>query len=236
MRDSWWFKCSCRILNVVKCLSVMEGPPLAPGDSNVLPRTIYGVGVMTGTSVDGIDVAVVEFARGAWLGSSMRVVAYEEHPYPVALRARVREAMETGSSSLVCQLNVEVGRAIGRSVRATLDGVARGYAVSYVASHGQTLHHVPALDAARRWDTRSTLQVGDASVILHEAGVPVVVHDFRTADMAVGGQVRVLLACQILRSRSRLCRGRHSCRSLIAGLLAAPRRRWRWSMWAASQT
>lgn len=151
-----------------------------------LPRAVVGVGIMAGTSVDAIDVAVVRFEAGPFAAAGMRVVRYCEQPYPPVLRQRVRAAMEAGSTALVCQLNVEVARAFAQAVNATLEGCEER--VDYVASHGQTLYHIPAPMAERDWHTASTLQVGDASVLLRHTRAPVVVSHFREADMAAGGQ------------------------------------------------
>lgn len=151
---------------------------------------IYGVGCMTGTSVDGIDVCIVKFAGGLLENHALSVVYFEEREYPEKLRRRVREAMETGSTSLVCQLNFEVALAIGDAINATVSnwGNLGGNEVSFVASHGQTIYHIPQKNANRGWDTLSTLQVGDGNVIQQKTGIPLCVTDFRPADMACGGQ------------------------------------------------
>jgi anhydro-N-acetylmuramic acid kinase len=143
-----------------------------------LRDSIVGVGVMSGTSVDGIDVAVVRFPSGNV--GSCKVLRFAELPFPPALAARVKEAMERGSSEQLCVLDAELGRLFGDAVASVL--AEQNESPLFVASHGQTLWHAPA--------ARATLQLGDASSILQRApsSVQFVVSNFRPADVAAGGQ------------------------------------------------
>ncbi len=142
-----------------------------------LRDVVIGVGVMSGTSVDGIDVAVVCFPQGEV--RSCAVLRYEEHPFPAGLALRVKQAMEGGSSELLCALNVELSEAFAVAIAATVRDDLRPL---FIACHGQTIWHSPS--------THSTLQLGDAAVLLARAprSVRFVVNNFRAADMAVGGQ------------------------------------------------
>lgn len=150
-------------------------------------RDVLIIGIMTGTSVDGIDVALVRFKRGPFVPEGMTVERYAEQPYPEELRARVLAAMQHGSSESVCQLHVEVARALVDAVKVTVKPEQLSL-VSAIAAHGQTIFHIPGQNTTRGWRVPSTLQVCDASVLMTGTGVPIVVNDFRRADMAVGGQ------------------------------------------------
>jgi len=138
---------------------------------------------MAGTSADGVDACLAAFrGRGARL--SWHVVAHHFTPYPAALRRRVLSAAgPTGTVEEACRLNMDLGRLLGRAaVAVARSGSVPLERVALVASHGQTLRHLPPV--ARRGG--ATLQLGEAAVIAESTGLPVVA-DFRTADVAAGG-------------------------------------------------
>lgn len=131
--------------------------------------------MLSGTSLDGIDVAVCEVrARGE--GVRVDCERFATVPFDEALRARIAAAYPPAPVGAleVSALHAAVGAAFGAAVRA----VAGGTALDAVASHGLTLAHD---DAARE-----TLQIGDAFRIREQAGATVV-YDFRSADTAAGG-------------------------------------------------
>ena len=136
------------------------------------------VGLMSGTSLDGISAAVVRFAerdgrvQHELLGVSQRAYAESQ-------RQRLAEAMQGATPRAICRLHADLGEWLAEAAVAAIaeSGVARGD-VWAVASHGQTLWHEPG---------HSTWQIGDPSVIAERTGLDVVA-DFRTRDMAVGGQ------------------------------------------------
>lgn len=144
------------------------------------------MGLMSGTSADGVD-AVLARIEGRFPGLRVRLLFHHFRPYPSDLRERVFRAScpEGGITAEVAQLNFEIGRFFGEVARETMERA--GIRPDLIASHGQTLCHVPRPDPDRGWRTPSTLQVGEGSVIAEITGVPVV-SDFRTADMAAGGQ------------------------------------------------
>ena len=149
---------------------------------------VYGVGVMSGTSLDGIDVCICKFGPGSVSVENLSILHFEEHPMDENLKQRVKESMEDGNTSLVCQLNVELGMEFARAVNKTLKNCDEVEKCSFVACHGQTLYHVPERDSKKGWMTKSSLQVGDSNIILEETGCDYVVNDFRMADISVGGQ------------------------------------------------
>lgn len=143
-------------------------------------------GVMSGTSADGIDVAVVRIAsvKGQ---AKLTLLAHEGFRYPAALRNAVLAAMNAKSTSTaeLARLNWRLGIAYADAVKAT--AARHKVQIDLVGCHGQTLYHqaVPASYAGKTF--ACTWQAGEAALIAAEVGVPVV-SNFRPADMAAGGQ------------------------------------------------
>ncbi|MDP9349981.1 MAG: anhydro-N-acetylmuramic acid kinase [Chloroflexota bacterium] len=141
--------------------------------------------MISGTSVDAIDVAVCEFAPTAPGALSLRLLAHAEQPYPPDLRARVLSLFQAGESRLddLTELGFLLGEAFADAALRTIETAGMGpNDIDLVASHGQTIWHL--MEPAR---TPSTLQMGEAAVIAQRLGASVV-SDFRVADVAAGGQ------------------------------------------------
>jgi anhydro-N-acetylmuramic acid kinase len=132
-------------------------------------------GVLSGTSLDGIDVGIVDIRPGAGR-RELTLLAFETVPFAAELRARVLAAFppQPLDALEVCALHALVGEAFGAAVAR----VGRGHRLELVASHGITLAHD---GAAHR-----TLQIGDAFRIREAVHAPVA-YDFRAADTAAGG-------------------------------------------------
>ena len=146
-------------------------------------------GLMSGTSLDGID-AVVARLSGSGRGMTAELLVFLHLPYEAALRAALLDnsAPETSSVRAIAQLNVRLAHAYAGAVRAACAEAGLPVdALDLVGSHGQTLHHVPDAADCAGLAVTSTFQVGDPSVLANLLGVPVV-GDFRLADMALGGQ------------------------------------------------
>jgi anhydro-N-acetylmuramic acid kinase len=146
-------------------------------------RDLY-IGLMSGTSLDGIDVALTELGGDAEVPDPARLVAFESYTYEASFRDRMREILEGGSPARLCDLNFELGERLATAVGDTLiaaDAMARD--VTAIGSHGQTVWHTPPMEGARG----ATLQLGEAAVIAERTGIPVIA-DFRVRDMAAGGQ------------------------------------------------
>lgn len=141
-----------------------------------------GVGLMSGTSCDGIDAAVVRFSGRP---PELRVALehFQTTAYPRAFRERLL-APEPSVADLTL-LDFELGRRLGEAAAAAIDAARRdGRRVDFVASHGHTMAHLPPGPGR---EGAGTLQIGQPAVIAELAGVPVVA-DFRPRDMAAGGQ------------------------------------------------
>ena len=139
------------------------------------------VGLMSGTSLDGIDAALIESDGEA----EVRPIAFESHPYGSAFRARLRallgaRADDPELSEEVASIEQDLTERHAAAVVGLLEraGIAAGD-VAVVGFHGQTLLHAPA--AGRTW------QIGDGLLLAKRLGISVV-NDFRSADMAAGGE------------------------------------------------
>ncbi|MGH7712743.1 MAG: anhydro-N-acetylmuramic acid kinase [Gemmatimonadaceae bacterium] len=138
------------------------------------------VGLMSGTSLDGISAALVRFreeepaADIAW-----ELLAYDVTPYADAERALLAECLTGATPEANCRANYELGAWLARAANAVIAqaGVPRAE-IAAIASHGQTLWHAPA---------HSTWQIGHPAVIAERTGLSVV-SDFRARDIAAGGQ------------------------------------------------
>ena len=143
-------------------------------------------GIMSGTSADGIDVAIVRIAP-ARLRPKLTLLAHEAFPYPASLRRTVLAAMNAASTSTaeLARLNWRLGLAYADAVEAT----AKRYGIKpeLIGCHGQTLYHQPRAEVYAGRKFACTWQAGEAQAITARMRVPVV-SNFRPADMFAGGQ------------------------------------------------
>ena len=139
------------------------------------------VGLISGTSADGIDAALVEVA-GAGMEARLRLVAGLTVPFSEADRDELFSMFNPATASVdrLCRFNFRLGYLFADAALAVIAQAGLHPAeVDLIGSHGQTVWHIPAPDGA-------TLQVGEAAVIAERTGLPVVA-DFRVADIAAGG-------------------------------------------------
>jgi anhydro-N-acetylmuramic acid kinase len=143
---------------------------------------MLAVGLMSGTSLDGIDAALVEILpRGPTY--SLQLVRFEIFPFSSALHDELHAALppNSGSVAAVARLHHALGQAFAQAAKAVMGSQN----VDFAASHGQTLWHDGAAHV--------TLQVGDAFTIREAVGATVC-YDFRSADCAAGGHGAPLVA------------------------------------------
>lgn len=152
-------------------------------------ETLRVIGLMSGTSADGMDAALVEIS-GCGLATKVKTLGFVSIPYPEIVRNEILRlcAGDQGGSRDLClfsfylgQLSLEACRAVCESAGVPCD------AIDLVGSHGQTLYHVPAPVRYLDREITATLQLGEPSVIAEGLRCPVV-SDFRVRDMAAGGQ------------------------------------------------
>lgn len=140
---------------------------------------------MSGTSADGVDAAVVEIDRG-----KVRLLAFDTFAYPAALRQRILDLCRPESARLddICHYNFVLGEVFADAVikLCSKSGISLS-SIDLIGSHGQTIYHQPSGRHRGSRTIRSTLQIGEPSVIAQRTGVTTVA-DFRPRDMAAGGE------------------------------------------------
>ena len=143
-------------------------------------------GVMSGTSADGIDVAIVEIARSR-KKPTLKLLAHEGFPFPAALRRAILASMNAKSTSTpeLARLNWRLGLAYAAAVRAIAS--RSGLKPELVGCHGQTLYHQARAAVYAGQSFACTWQAGEAAIVAQTMEVPVV-SNFRPADMVAGGQ------------------------------------------------
>jgi len=135
---------------------------------------VLAVGVMSGTSLDGISTALVRLKD-----NSAQLVAFRQEAYGAAERGSIIDTMARGTPKDVAFLHVALGERFAGAVLGLLaQARVSPKDLAFIASHGQTIWHEPG---------RATFQLGDAAVIAERVGVRVV-SDFRARDVAAGGQ------------------------------------------------
>jgi len=140
------------------------------------------VGLMSGTSTNDVDIAVCEIA-GAGRGARVKLCHHGVVPYDPVLQAAVRSAA-SATTRQVAELHAALGRFFAEGLRTVI--TASGFALSgidLIGSHGQTVYHHSAVPNA----PRVTMQLGDGDVIAEHLSVAVI-SDFRTRDIAAGGE------------------------------------------------
>lgn len=146
------------------------------------------LGVLSGTSVDAVDIALVKI-KGKGTDVAIKVLEYNEFKIPSTIRDFVIKVSYKESSSVddVCRLNFILGKFYANCINKFLKqkGI-NSENVDAIGSHGQTIHHLPFTEKFLSIKYRSTLQIGDPSVIANQTGI-ITIGDFRTADVAVDG-------------------------------------------------
>lgn len=147
------------------------------------------VGLMSGTSIDGIDAALVR-VKGNGLQTKWELIAFDVYSYPDWLRNELI-ALSTASewnANRFCQLNVLVAEYFAKAATAICQTAKIAMTdLDLIGSHGQTVRHLPEPVDEHGILVRATLQIGEPAVIANRCQVTTV-GDFRPADLALGGQ------------------------------------------------
>lgn len=132
------------------------------------------IGLMSGTSLDGLDIAYCQFTQGnAW---NYRILAGKTYPYTKEWREKL-SSIEKKSAEELAFLHSEYGHFLGKTAKKFI--AENSIKADFVSSHGHTVFHQP--------EKKFTFQLGNGAAIAAECGLPVVC-DFRTTDVALGGQ------------------------------------------------
>ncbi|KPL23984.1 MAG: hypothetical protein AMJ75_04890 [Phycisphaerae bacterium SM1_79] len=143
------------------------------------------VGLMSGTSADGVDAAGVDID-----GRAVRLLAFDVYIYPPALRRQILRLFQPESATLpdLCHYNFVLGEVFADAVRRLCrDSGIPLRSIDLVGSHGQTIYHNPKGRLYGKARIPSTLQIAEPSVIAQRTGITTVA-DFRPRDMAAQGQ------------------------------------------------
>ena len=138
---------------------------------------MYYIGLMSGTSADAVDAALVEFSAG-----KLEIMDYRQYAMDPELRQALKGIKPSSSIETISELDCRLGRRFGEAVSALLKANGVGAErVRAIGSHGQTIMHLPGAEPPR------TVQIGDPTLIAGLTGITTIA-DFRRADMAAGGQ------------------------------------------------
>ena len=142
-------------------------------------KSMVLVGLMSGTSLDGVTAAVVRFSENTLGRIESELLAFTARDYTPEQHDRLARALSAGSPEDYCRLNFDLGGWLADAAKMAMAeaGVSRKD-IAAIASHGQSIWHVPG---------HSTWQTGESSVIAEATGIDVI-SDFRVRDMAAGGQ------------------------------------------------
>lgn len=146
------------------------------------------VGLMSGTSVDGVDAVLVQI-KGSGLKTNITQIAYETFPYPRDLEELILINSDSESARLreIVQLNYLLGEFFAdAALKIIKKARIKKENVDLIGTHGQTIYHLPEKEKMFRKMIRGTMQIGEGEVIAKKTGI-VTVEDFRAGDVAVGG-------------------------------------------------
>lgn len=149
----------------------------------------YVIGLMSGTSLDGVDVALVEI-NGNWIETKINLIGFLEYPFPLGLKELVlkNSVRETSNVEDITRLNFLIPQIYNEAIDSLCKDIMFDKSkINLIGSHGQTIHHLPGYINYFDHQVASTLQIGDPAVLAKLSGV-VTVGDFRTGDVALGGQ------------------------------------------------
>lgn len=152
-------------------------------------KTKIIIGLMSGTSVDGIDIALIKVS-GSGLSTKIKQLAFHTYPFPKGLREMILRNAEykSGNVTEICQLNFLIAQVYADRIFKFLKKINFPISkIDLIGSHGQTVHHLPAKEKLFGYNSASTLQIGDPSVLAKLTG-KLTIGDFRVADIAIGGQ------------------------------------------------
>lgn len=148
------------------------------------------IGLMSGTSLDGLDIAFVSIEENI---QNYKMNAFLTVPFPSQLLQKIKKSIESNSLSaaFICSLNFEISYFYADAIELFCERFSISHEnIDLIGTHGQTVHHQPI---AEQDFIRSTLQLGEPSILVEKFNCPVV-SNFRSMDIAAGGQGAPLVA------------------------------------------
>ena len=146
------------------------------------------LGLMSGTSVDGVDAAISDIRkRGERL--QVKLLAFDSLAYSSPLRNRILTVSKKGDVSEICHLNVLLGEVFAKAAHKVVKRSGLSVKkVQLIGSHGQTIYHRPqSVHEPGIGSIRSTFQIGEPAVIAERTGITTIAQ-FRARDLAAGGE------------------------------------------------
>ena len=146
------------------------------------------IGLMSGTSADGVDAVLVKIS-GSGTDTSVQQLAFVSPPYTAEVRERILRvaAGDFGGSKELCQMNVLLGELFADAcLMLCKEAGVDPKDIDLIGTHGQTVYHIPVEESYLGTPLTGTLQIGEPSILCERIGA-VTVSDFRVRDMAAGG-------------------------------------------------
>lgn len=144
------------------------------------------VGLMSGTSLDGVDVVLCEI-NGVDTSTKVKELKFRTYPFPSKLKTTLQTLLKTKQADLasLCSLNFTLGAFFAECVcKLCQEYGIKTQDLAYIASHGQTIYHIPETN---KQFVKSTWQMGEAALLAEKCACPVIAN-FRVRDMAANGQ------------------------------------------------
>ncbi len=149
----------------------------------------YVIGLMSGTSIDAVDAALVEISANG-VDTKINLIGYIEFTYPDGFKDLVLRNSVKNSSNIeeICKLNFLIPQFYNDAIDKLCDNIGFDKnQIDLIGTHGQTIQHLPQKEKLFNKSVASTLQIGDPSVLAKLSGI-ITIGDFRVGDIALGGQ------------------------------------------------
>ncbi|MFZ1291809.1 MAG: anhydro-N-acetylmuramic acid kinase AnmK [Melioribacteraceae bacterium] len=147
------------------------------------------IGIMSGTSLDGVDVALVEI-EGNSIFTKINLIGFLEYPFPIGLKDKLLKNSVKESSNVedISQLNFLIPNIYFDAIKSLCKAINFPFEeIDLIGTHGQTIQHLPQKQNYFGYNISSTLQIGDPAV-LAKLSSKITIGDFRTGDIALGGE------------------------------------------------
>ena len=147
------------------------------------------IGLMSGTSADGVS-AIIAKVKKCGIETSFKLIAYKTYPYPKKIREKIFELFNPSISTVdkICYMNFIIGEVFADAcIKIAEEAHISMKNIDLIGSHGQTIYHIPKEVRVNNYSSKSTLQIGEPSVIAERTGI-ITIADFRPKDIAAGGE------------------------------------------------